>query len=399
MPPISRQIQDFLRAHRTDDVRELLLAQSRYPEIDMAWAACQISGWQTACQKLPLWAQTDGILYPPRLNMEQCSSQQAATYKAQIVSGGETMTDLTAGFGVDATMLAQKYRHLNYVETDATLCSIAENNLPLLGITRFSIHHANATETLRRLPRQDLIYIDPARRNQYGQKVYALCDCTPDVTKMQDLLAEKADTVLLKLSPMLDIEHVKRTLKNIVELHIVSINGECKELLVKLQSIPLEETEIHCVNIKATGITEQFCFTAHTERSATCHYADTLGQYLYEPNASLMKAAPFKSLAQAYGLQKVSPHSHLYTSDHPVADFPGRIFHIETTLTLNKRDVKEKLSALQQANITVRNFPLTVAQLRQRLKLKEGGNDYLFATTLNDGSHILIHSTTYCKTT
>ena len=403
MPVFPKPFQEFLHAHRMDDVRELLLAQSRYPEIDMAEAARQISGWQTARQKLPLWAETDGILYPPHLNMEQCSSQQAAMYKAQIVAGGETMTDLTAGFGVDATMLAQNYRHLNYVEHDATLCDLAQNNLPLLGVSDFSIYHADATETLRSLPHQDLIYVDPARRNQHGQRVYALSDCTPDVTEMQDLLLEKADMVLLKLSPMLDIQVVMRTLKNIAEMHIVSINGECKELLVKQTGSMAQgngSTRFFCVNIKTPSVhTDTFVFTSESEQAATCHYADEMGQYLYEPNASLMKAGPFKSLAQTYGIQKISLLSHLYTSNHLVEDFPGRIFQIHTTLTPHKKEMKEKLSGLQQANITVRNFPQTVAQLRAQLKLKEGGNDYLFATTMKDGKHILIHSTMYCKMT
>ena len=398
MPVYSKDFKEFLRAHRTVDVHELLLAQSRYPEIDMAAAAQQISGWQMARQKLPLWAETEGILFPPHLNMEQCSSQLAAMYKGQIVAGGKSMTDLTAGFGVDATMLAQKYQHLNYVERDAVLCDIAQNNLSLLGVTDFSLYPEEAAEVLRRLPHQDLIYIDPARRGRHGQRVYALTDCTPDVTEMQDVLLEKADTVLLKLSPMLDVQLVMRSLKHITEVHIVSVNGECKELLVK-QNVSNIPTQFFCVNIKKEGRTDVFQFTSESEQTAVCHYADAVDKYLYEPNASLMKAAPFKRLAEKYGLLKISPISHLYTSNQLVEDFPGRIFQVENTLTLNKRDVKEKLAGLQQANITVRNFPLTVAQLREKLKLKEGGKDYLFATTLKDGKHILIHSTMYCKTT
>lgn len=387
-------LQNFILQHREDDVRQLALTASRYPDIDMPTALVQISGWQTARQKLPLWAATPGILYPPHLNMEQCSSQLAASYKASLVSPGATMTDLTAGFGVDATLLSRQFQHLNYVEQDAQLCTLAQNNLPLLGVPHFTIHQADAAETLRQLPHQDLIYIDPARRDQHGSKVVAISDCTPDITTLQDLLLQKADTVLVKLSPMLDLRTLLRTLKGLAEIHIVSVDGECKELLAKMQSTATEPT-LFCVNLKTNGqAPDRLQFTLQSEQTAICHYAEVPAGYLYEPNASIMKAGCFKTLAQTFSLEKLSPNSHLYTSSTPIDHFPGRIFKIETVSSFNKKELKQTLQHIHKANITVRNFPLTVAELRKRLKLAEGGTDYLFATTLNDGRHVLIHTTT-----
>lgn len=384
--------QEFIRKHLLDDVQELLLTAHRYPEINMAEAVQQIFGWQIARQKLPLWAATEGILYPARISMEQCSSQMAAEYKASIIGTGESMTDLTTGFGVDATIMSHKFRRLNCTEKNEALCAILQNNIPLLGNNHVTISNAEAEEILPELPHQDLIYLDPARRNQYGNKVVAISDCTPDVFQLQDLLLEKADTVLLKLSPMLDLTAISRQLKSVSEIHVVSIEGECKEILVKMQK-GSTTTQLFCVNIKANAPMETVRFTADSEQQATCSYADAPSQYLYEPNASIMKAGCFRTISSIYGVKKLSPNSHLYTSQEPIVNFPGRTFRIFATSSLNKKEVRNLLTDIHQANITVRNFPLSVADLRKKLKISEGGDDYLFATTLNNNNKVLILAT------
>ena len=415
--------QEFVLAHREDDVHQLMLAARRYPGIDLAAAAEQISGWQTARKKLPLWADTPGVLFPTHLSMEQCSSQQAAAYKASIVAGGESMADLTGGFGVDATMIGRKYGRLLFVEHDEELCRLARNNLPLLGISNAEVLNEDAAKVVADIPHQQLIYLDPARRNRYGGKVIAIGDCTPDVSMIQTLLLQKADTVLIKLSPMLDLKTIERELHHIREIHIVSIAGECKEILVKmsaddgLTSVPApffgslnqcsqlqtaQQSTIFpiryvCVNIKdgqhTTGTDvrhETFSFTTRDEQQATCHYAEKPLRYIYEPNASIMKAGCFRSLAHAYHLLKLHPNSHLFTCDELRQDFPGRIFQTIAVSTLNRHETKALLAGIRQANITVRNFPLSSEALHKRLKLRDGGDSYIFATTLLNGQKVII---------
>ncbi|MBR3531720.1 MAG: SAM-dependent methyltransferase [Bacteroidaceae bacterium] len=411
---------DFVRKNLNSDVRSLMLQAQRYPDVDMRKAVVQISAWQMAQKKLPLWAATEGIIFPEHLSMEQCSSQQTATYKGEILvrwmqqsdwcpsSEPLNITDLTGGFGVDATCLAlaagkSQKAHLTFVERNEELCLLAQNNLPLLGVEHSDVICADSEEILNKLTtHQHLIYIDPARRDEHGGKTVAISDCTPDVIQFNDLLLDKADVVMLKLSPMLDIVEAERQLKGIREIHIVSVNGECKEILFILQKAPKtsdgfdqNEAKMVCVNLLANLPAQTFVFSHSIERNATCHYTSELKQYLYEPNASVMKAMAFKSVAQLFHVEKLHPSSQLYTSDTLIPDFPGRIFEITASSHFNKKELKNLLKDIQKANLTVRNFPLSVAELRKRLKLSEGGSDYLFATTLADDSHVLI----LCKKT
>lgn len=378
--------QTFIREHREDDIRELALQAHRYSGIDVPFCVQQIAGWQTARRKLPTWAATEGILFPVHLSMEQCSSEQAAAYKRSICKPGHSLTDLTAGFGVDVTVMGRAFEHVNYVERNAELCDIARNNLPLLGIRHFTVFCTNAEDVLEQLPHQSLIYLDPARRDNNGGKVVAISDCTPDLSALQDRLLAHADCVMAKLSPMLDLTNILRELHHVSEIHIVSVDGECKEVLVMLQgSVPEDnEPQLFCVNI-VKG--KPLVFRAQlNDKSAPCIFADTPGAYLYEPNASIMKAGCFRQLATHYGLLKLHPESHLFTSDALVPDFPGRTFRIRQVMGLKDKSLR----SLGKANLTVRNFPATVAELRKRLKLRDGGSDYLFATTLADGSHVIL---------
>lgn len=389
-------IQSFVKEHRNENVCELALRAHTFSADDFKYALQQIDGWQRAQKKLPTWAQTDGILFPPHLNMEQCSSELTAQYKADIVEGGENMTDLTAGFGVDATMMGRKFAHLTYVDQDEDLCQIANNNLPLFGLKNYHIVCGKAEDTLHTLSHQNLIFLDPARRNADGAKVVSIADCTPNVALMQEQLMKHADMVMVKLSPMLDVKNMERELHLVSEIHIVSVDNECKELLIKMQH---DYSSVHtfCVNILSNGEKIIFTYTRDEESISECRYTTEVGRYIYEPNASIMKAGCYKTLASRFGLLKLHPNSHLYTSfdDKPVKNFPGRCFKVHGTSTLNKKTVKSVLGGIEKANLTVRNFPMSVVDLRKKLKLREGGDLYLYATTMSDEKKVLIISSSF----
>lgn len=387
-------MNDFIKQHREDDPRQLALQASRHPHIDMRAAVVQISAWQTARKKLPLWAETEGIIYPEHLSMEQCSSQLTAGYKAQLAQtlpGLDTpmkLADLTGGFGVDATMMARATgARLTLVERNPQLCDIARNNLPLLGVENAQVICADSVETLVGLQHQSLIFIDPARRDEHGGKTIAISDCTPDISAIRIPLLDKADWVMVKLSPMLDLASVTRDLKSVKEIHIVSVEGECKEVLLVMRKGWEDKPHIVCTNITRDGHTD----TLHAdEQNSHCHYAEKIGRYLYEPNASIMKACAFRTVAATFGVEKLHPDSHLYTSDALVGNFPGRKFEVESHTSFAKKELKTFLAGMKKANLTLRNFPSTVAELRKRLKIAEGGDIYLFATTMADGTHTLI---------
>ena len=389
----------FICQHRGDDVTTLLLQKERYADVDVQKMAVQISAWQTACKKLPLWAATDGICYPVHLSMEQCSSQAAGAYKgrlaARLLEGVEQplVMDLTGGFGVDCTMMMRHLQRgrLIYVERNEELCALARHNLPLLGVERADVVQGNGEQQLDRVGHADLVFADPARRDAHGGKTVRIADCTPDVTELVPRMARRGGLMMVKLSPMLSISDARQQLAvegyGVSEVHVVSIEGECKELLLVLSDT--NGCRTFCVNI-AHGSTQEFVFTEAEEREAVCEYASRPERYLYEPNASLLKGGAYKSLAARLGLRKLHPNSHLYTSEVWCEAFPGRAFEISDYASFNKKELKHLLAGLKKANLTVRNFPMTVADLRKRLKLGEGGMDYLFATTLADEAHVLL---------
>lgn len=327
--------------------------------------------------------------------MEQCSSEVTAHYKASVVSGYNSpchsLADLTGGFGIDFSFLAPHFGQTTYVERQEVLCQAAHHNFPLLGLSAARVIHTDGVDYLRQMPAVDWLYLDPARRDGHGGKTVAIADCEPDVTALETLLLEKAVHVLVKLSPMLDLTQALHTLKHVVAAHVVSVAGECKELLLVLargEAPQADDVPVRCVNLSATD--DAFTFTRHEEQEASCHYADAPRAYLYEPNASLLKAGAFRSLSYIYKVEKLHTNSHLYTSDEALPYFPGRMFRIDGWCGFGKHEVKELLADVQKANLTVRNFPATVAELRKRLKLAEGGNIYLFATTLAEGQKVLV---------
>lgn len=381
------ETKEFIRAHRDEDPRTLALQAKRYPDVDIREAVTQIEGWQTAKEKLPAWAATEGIIYPPRISMEQCSSEATALYKAAIANGGG-LADLTGGFGIDCSYMARGFRRVTYIERNALLCGIAKENFALLGLDHISIINSNSEEILPTLPQQDWIFIDPARRDGDGRKVVALSDCEPDVTALEKRLLEKAHKVMIKSSPMLDITAAIRQLNNVEEVHIVAVNNECKELLFILGENRCDSPPIKCVNIHK-GNTETFIFTTAEEAGATVSYSSTIGEFLYEPNSAIQKGGCFRTLSQRLQISKLHQNSQLYTTDRLIDGFPGRTFAVKEVLGFSKAEIR-RIQGLEKANITVRNFPDSVQTLRKKLKLADGGDNYIFATTLSNGSKVLV---------
>lgn len=378
---------EFIALHKTDDVRKLALKKA--PEgVDLTFCLQQIEGWQLARKKIPHWAETDGLLFPPHLSMEQCSSEKTALYKKQLVcrllrEELRQMADLTGGFGIDFSYLAPLFEKAVYIERQEQLCQIALHNFNLLGLSHVVVKNAQAEDELPAIGNVSLIYADPARRDNVGRKVVLLEDCQPNVVSLQEVLLEHSQVVMLKLSPMLDIQQALRQLKNVREVHVVSVDGECKELLLVMHR---EETPLcyYCVNITNNGqeVTE-------VEQLSAPVISREEKTFLYEPNASILKAGVQDALCQLYKVEKLHPFSHLFTSDELVEDFPGRSFRILGRSDFSKHSLKNLLADVTQANLTVRNFPATAQELRKKLKLREGGSVYLFATTLQNESHAL----------
>lgn len=498
---------DFIRQHQDDDVRQLAFLGSKYPEVDMPFALDQIRGRKMARVKLPRWASIDGIIYPPHISMEQCSSEQTALYKAELAArllglspsssengeekgkesenasnlhlseicefagkgavdsefakneatyekqqilteseenvneikgephGGDFsketgFVDLTGGFGVDFSYIASRLGVKSmYVERQAHLCEAAKENFGRLGLKNAIVKNGDGIEVLHSFASKKeaaasdslgitedqsqsllktnlglkLIFIDPARRDDAGNKVVSLKDCTPDVTLLQEEMLSKADYVIIKLSPMLDWHRAVSELNCVQEVHIISVNNECKELLLVLSARNMGGMEalsadgevkhsgnlrIYCVNDAQSFVCDELDIESSSVRIAPPVLEEM--QYLYEPNASLMKAGCFGVLSGRYDAKMLSKNSHLFVSREPIAVFPGRSFRIIAVSSFNKKELKRHLSGITKANIATRNFPLSVAELRKRLKLKDGGETYIFATTLSDESHVLM---------
>jgi precorrin-6B methylase 2 len=404
--------REFIRQHQDDDIRGLALRGTKDPEVDLAFALQQIDGHRRAMEKLPSWAAMEGIVWPSHLSMEQCSSEQTARYKAEVAGSGGLFVDLTAGFGVDAAFIAQGFQKAVCVELQPELCAISSANFQLLGLQQIEVVNGNGVEYLHKMAPADLVFIDPARRDEHGGRTYGIADCTPNVLEIIDELLEKARRVMIKLSPMLDwrkaVEDIGK--EHVSAVHIVSVNNECKELLVEVVFLWNVEcgmwnekcegakgTKVVCVNLLPDGNEERFEFDA--QRSNTPFHSSTFSplhlstsspfHFIYSPNASVMKAGCFDLLAEHYGVTPLHQNSHLFVSDKEVAGFPGRGFVIERMTSMNKRELKESLAGITQANIAVRNFPMSADELRRRLKLRDGGDAFIFATTVENVGHRL----------
>ena len=377
----------FIREHTGDDVRQLALQAARYPLVDMRVAATQIEGRRLAAAKLPAWAATDGVMYPVRLSMEQCSSEATARYKASLV-GGSRLADLTGGFGIDCSSMSERFDEATYIERNEELCRIARHNFGLLGLP-IRVVNGNSAEVLPSMPVQDWIFLDPARRDGVGNKVVALSDCEPDVCQLEKLLLQKAVRVMVKCSPMLDISLAISQLTSVREVHVVSVGNECKELLLILGGTTGRGIEVRTVNFQGGGV-QTFGYALEEEQEAGCSYTNTIGRYLYEPNSSVMKAGCFRLIGKEWGVHKLHPNTHLYTSDSLMPDFPGRILEVKGMYGFSKSELKRLSSEISKANVVVRNFPSTTKELCKRLRLDDGGECFLYATTLADGERVIV---------
>ena len=419
---ISSKTADFIEKFRHEDVRRLAFLGDRYPDVDLPWALQQIAGWQTACRKLPSWAATKGLVYPSHLSMEQCSSEFTARYKRQVlesvvsplqgeqVDGGWQLIDLTGGFGVDFSFMAPLFHQSVYVEKQPSLCQLAQHNFPLLGLDCFEVICDDCESYLSAMSpcEQRVVFLDPARRDSHGARTYAVADCTPDVLRLREPLLEKCDWLLLKFSPMLDWHKAVADLEAgddadgqhvVRQIHIVSVQNECKELLLLLSRKHRGGQQVFCVNDDVKFIFKPDDDATPPPVSPTFFDKDGLfldsfteerpAIFLYEPNASIMKAGCFSLLQQRFNIAPIGVNSHLFISPDEIDDFPGRRFVVETVASMNKKALKTALAGVKNANITVRNFPLSVAELRKRLKLGDGGETYIFATTYGQREHLL----------
>lgn len=392
--------KQFIKDHLFDDVRELALKYHDNAKVDMALALRQIEARQLLQKKVPSWSANDELLFPPHLSIEQCSSEATAQYKASLLQGN-SFADLTGGLGVDCFFIAQHFPQADYVEQNPHLCALAEHNFMVLrGAERRGhlprVNNDTAENYLNNCEPVDCIFLDPARRDASGRKTVSIADCTPNVLDLQDRLLQKARRVMLKLSPMLDINKALLELRHVKEIHVVAVANECKELLFILEPDYIGSPMFSCVNL--TSEQPAVSFTQQEERDSALRLTSEVSQYLYEPNAALMKGGCFKLLTQRYNLSQLHPNSHLYTSDPLINGFPGRLFKVESWAPFNKRIKQTLLSGVEKASIATRNFPLSVAELRKTWKIAEGDQVFLFATTLSNEKLIVVktHKTFFC---
>ena len=385
---MNQATKDYIKKHAEEDVRQLALRGTKDSEVDLTFALEQIAGRQKAKTKIPSWAETEGIIYPSHLSMEQCSSEQTARYKASIAGEGALVVDLTAGFGVDLAYISQGFKKAVHVEQQPQLCAISSENYKVLGLNHVEVVCGDCVDYLHQLDHADLIFLDPARRDEHGGRTYGIADCTPNVLEIRDELLENADRVMLKLSPMLDWRKAVEDLGNVSEVHIVSVDNECKELLLMMEK---EEKSLKVVCVNNESVFEVGTPMRMFRPPLTPSNSNLGGErrYLFEPNASVMKAGCFDELQSRFPVMQLDKNSHLFVSDKDFGDFPGRRFIIERTTSMNKHDLKVALEDISKANITVRNFPMSVAELRKRLRLKEGGEVFIFATTVEGKGHQL----------
>jgi len=376
---LQQEAQEFIRDHENDDPATLMLQAKKHVALPMREIVAQIVARQKAKYKIPFWYATDGLLFPPPLSLEQCSSELTAIYKQQLVAGNK-MVDLTGGMGIDTYFLSQNFQKTEYVEQQEPLVKLAKHNFSVLGASSIKTHYTSADQFLEACDSDfDLIYIDPARRDLNQNKVFRLSDCEPDMVAVLPAILKRANVALIKVSPLLDIKGAIRDLGGVNAVHVVAVKGEVKELLFLIDgALRSNDPIIHCVNILKDELS-QFNFSFSSEEELHRAYG-VPRQYVYEPNASILKGGGFKSIAEKFDLIKLHPNTHLYTSDALNMDFPGRIFKNLESISLSKKTLKKKLKTLQ-ANITVRNYPLTVEQIRKKSGLKEGGENFIFGFT------------------
>lgn len=379
--------QEFIKLHLNKKISDIALLLSKRSDLDKNYIINQINGLQKAKNKLPEFYKNSDIIYPATISIEQCSSEQTATFKSKIINGN-SLIDLTGGFGIDSFYFSKTIRDVTYIEPSISLFNTACKNFKTLNATNINSVNKTAEEFLDSISHKfDIAYIDPSRRSE-NQKVFMLVDCIPNIIDLQDDIFKIAPQIIVKTSPILDIKQSIKELKTVSEVWVVSVNNECKEVLYLLSKNSTSEIKINTVNLGNQN--QDFSFTFNEEEIADVEYSNPL-DYLYEPNTSILKAGAFKSICSKYELKKIAPNTHLYTSEKPIENFPGRPFKIEQTLPYNPKPFKKL--GIKQANVSCRNFKDSVEQVKKKLNIKDGGEVYLFATTNNNGNHILIVST------
>lgn len=381
--------KQFILAYEKNDVHRLAF---RFQEKeDISFLLNQISGRQTVKNKLPSWYSNEEIIYPAHLSLEQASSEATARYKASVIGADKIFVDLTGGLGVDFSFLSPQFSESVYVEQNRELCKIAVHNFKALNLKNVSVINSTSEKFLKGMGSVEFIYLDPSRRDGAGRKTVRMEDCTPDVLEIQNMLLAKSKLTLVKFSPMLDISSALKNLKSVCEVHVVSVDNECKELLFILSGKG-EECLYKAVNLRKDGKTESFTFYLKDEQEYKATLTSQPGKYLYEPNASILKIGAFNLISKVFDVKKLHKNTHLYTSDELVSSFPGRIFEVQNWFSPNKKNLKSFLSETKKANVSIRNFPVSVAEIRRKTGLKEGGDLYLFATTVADGERLWVET-------
>lgn len=392
---VDQELIEFVNEHKHDDIQRLLLSSFKYPGIDIKLAARLITAKKKIGKKVPSWEEVDGLYFPGNLSIEQASSEITAEYKKRFAGGG-VVFDLTGGLGVDSFFLSQNAKHLFYFERNKEVCEAAQNNFSYLNINNITILNKEISkENISELTFSpaDLIYLDPARRDNNQNRVYAITDYQPNILDLKDDLFKLSNNILVKVSPMVDISATIEQISEISEVHVLSVNNECKELLFLLSKeydnaqSGRNAVKIFTVNFSKWNKIESFNFDFDQESKIISQFSnDELLTYLYEPNSSILKAGAFKSLGEFLGIKKLHTHTHLYTSSFIINDFPGRTFVIKTQFDFKKEFVKSLRETYPKANISTRNFPLTPDELRKLLKIKDGGDIYIFGCTLFSGT-------------
>jgi len=381
----------FILEHGEDDTSKLLFSRKKYPGIDMDRAVRCIEARRKAASKLPFWHKLPQIDYPGSLSLEQCSSEATAIYKQRFVKDGATMADLTCGLGVDCFFMGRKASEVHCCEMSDALCESARHNFELLGADNTTVHNCEAETFLyEHKTHFDLIYADPARRGKASQRIYDITLCSPDISLLKEKILSISDSLLVKVSPMADITHTLKLLPETREVHVLSVEGECKEVLLLLRKGSFEgEALITAVQLKK-GRETALQFTLSEERGAEVDYCREVGPYLFRPDKAVLKAGAFKLLSRRFNIRKLAQGTHLYTADAPGRDFPGRCYEVVKVVAFSKKELSSIAGEYPEAGLLSVNFPIDTEQLRKRMGIKEGGEHFIFATTIADRKELII---------
>lgn len=375
---LNKEVQQYINANLTTDLHSLLLKKSPFPEISMQEIVQQIKGKKVAQKKFS-YLLKDGIIFPPNLNLEQASSQATAEFKAKSLSG-KSFIDLTSGFGIDAYFLSQNFEEVTLVERNAELLAIVKHNWKTLNKKANFINENLENFLKQNHEKFDLIYLDPARRDEHKNKKFLLEDLSPNLLEIQDQLLKISDQIVIKLSPLIDISYLISTLKNIVEIQIIAVRNEVKELLVFIYSNKLkDQIAITCINLESEE--KQFSFNFDEVKSAVSEFSEAL-QYLYIPNNAVLKSGGFNCISEKFNLKKLHPNSHFYTSEELLENFPGRVLKVEI---IDSKQIKKG----EKYNIISKNHPLTPDAIKKKYKIMDGGNAYLIFTQTQKSKIIL----------